>query len=51
MQPGASLCVETSDPLARLDMAAFCNEAGHQLVKSERLESGGDRFLIIRGGK
>lgn len=46
---GARLWVETTDPLAVIDIPAFCNDDGHRLVTSERA-AGGHRFLIERGG-
>ena len=49
MPVGALLWVETTDPLARLDIPAFCAEDGHRLVKSDAFE-GGHRFLIERIG-
>jgi len=48
MAPGARLWVETTDPLATLDIPAFCNEAGHRLLSSEP-GAGCRRFLIERG--
>lgn len=48
MAPGTRLWVETSDPLAVIDMPAFCAESGHGLVSSETI-SGGHRFLLERG--
>ena len=48
MVPGARLWVETTDPLAIIDIPAFCAEAGHLLVADEPVE-GGHRFLIERG--
>lgn len=48
MRSGAMLCVETNDPLAVIDIPAFCQEAGHRLVESSAVE-GGHRFLIERG--
>lgn len=46
---GEELLVETTDPLAGLDIPHFCNEDGHQLVESTRTESG-HRFRIRKGG-
>ena len=46
---GALLWVETTDPLAMLDIPAFCNEAGHRVVETLTLDSA-HRFLIERGG-
>jgi tRNA 2-thiouridine synthesizing protein A len=47
--PGSRLWVETTDPLAVIDIPAFCTEDRHRLVASERV-AGGHRFLIERGG-
>lgn len=48
MAPGSRLWVETSDPLAGIDIPAFANEAGHTIVETTCVE-GGNRFLIERG--
>lgn len=45
MAPGAALWVETTDPLAVIDIPHFCHEDGHTLEASERIEAG-HRFLI-----
>lgn len=42
---GAMIRVETTDPLAGIDIPHFCNEDGHQLIETEKTE-GGHRFLI-----
>ncbi len=42
---GARLWVETTDPLAVIDIPAFCKDDGHRLVASEGTD-GGHRFLI-----
>lgn len=47
MAPGARLYLDTTDPLAVIDIPAFCNEAGHRLVSSEAVP-GGHRFLVER---
>ncbi len=47
MKPGDLLRVETTDPLAGLDIPAFCNDSGHQLVETVKSESG-HTFLIRR---
>lgn len=47
MKPGARLWVETTDPLAAIDIPAFCNEAGHELVETVTRE-GEHAFLIRR---
>ena len=47
MRPGSLLWVETTDPLAALDIPAFCNETGHELVEQQAMERG-HRFLLRR---
>ena len=48
MKRGEKIWVETTDPLAVIDVPAFCNENGHQLL--ETVESDDQhRFLIERG--
>lgn len=49
LPPGSRLWIETTDPLAVIDIPAFCHDAGHRLVASESVP-GGHRFLIARGG-
>ena len=48
MAPGSRLWLETTDPLAAIDIPAFCSEAGHRLVATEE-QPGGHRFLVERG--
>jgi tRNA 2-thiouridine synthesizing protein A len=48
MRPGSRLWLETTDPLAAIDIPAFCNEAGHRLVETRPID-GGHRFLVERG--
>jgi tRNA 2-thiouridine synthesizing protein A len=48
MQAGERIWLETTDPLAVIDIPAFCQESGHPLVTSESV-SGGHRFLVERG--
>ncbi|MCT8998017.1 sulfurtransferase TusA family protein [Chelativorans intermedius] len=48
MRPGARLWLETTDPLAAIDIPAFCAEAGHRLLE-RRTTPDGHRFLIERG--
>ncbi len=48
LRPGARLWIETTDPLATLDMPAFCADDGHLLVEVQTLP-GGHRFLVERG--
>jgi tRNA 2-thiouridine synthesizing protein A len=45
MASGAELAIETTDPLAGIDIPHFCAQEGHQLVSSERTDTG-HRFLI-----
>jgi tRNA 2-thiouridine synthesizing protein A len=47
MRPGAQIWLETTDPLAALDIPAFCTEAGHLLV-SVQTAPFGHRFLVAR---
>lgn len=49
MKPGTQLWVETTDPLATIDIPAFCRENGHLLVETAAT-AGGHRFLLQRGG-
>jgi tRNA 2-thiouridine synthesizing protein A len=48
MRAGARLWLETTDPLAVIDIPAFCKENGHRLIESVGLD-GGHRFLVERG--
>lgn len=50
MAPGERLLVETTDPLAVIDLPAFCAEDGHRLLGTEAV-AGGHRFLIERGAR
>ncbi|MEW9613795.1 sulfurtransferase TusA family protein [Shinella sp. S4-D37] len=45
MAAGSTLWVETTDPLAVIDIPHFCQEDGHALEASERVAAG-HRFLI-----
>ena len=47
IRPGTTLCVETTDPLAVIDIPHFCREHGHVLLDTHAVE-GGHRFLIRR---
>ncbi len=42
---GSLIAVETTDPLAVIDIPHFCNEDGHTMERSETIP-GGHRFLI-----
>lgn len=42
---GARIRIETTDPLAVIDIPHFCREDGHQLVSSEPV-NGGHAFVI-----
>lgn len=50
LKPGDELIVETSDPLAGIDIPHFCTEDGHQLIAQERHDAG-HRFHIRKGGE
>lgn len=45
---GSDLTIETTDPLAVIDIPHFCQQDGHQLLNSERTETG-HRFQIRKG--
>ncbi|KQZ49257.1 response regulator SirA [Rhizobium sp. Root149] len=45
MTSGSELIVDTTDPLAGIDIPHFCREDGHILLSTERTE-GGHRFII-----
>lgn len=49
MRAGSLIWLETTDPLAVIDIPAFCAERGHRLVESTEMP-GGHRFLVERGG-
>jgi tRNA 2-thiouridine synthesizing protein A len=48
LHSGDTLVIETTDPLAVIDITHLCREDGHQLVASEKTETG-HRFQIIKG--
>ncbi|WP_157018529.1 sulfurtransferase TusA family protein [Mesorhizobium xinjiangense] len=48
MGAGERLWLETTDPLAVIDIPAFCSEAGHRLIETAATD-GGHRFLVERG--
>ncbi len=48
MKPGSRLWLETTDPLAGVDIPAFVSEDGHKLVEAAAMD-GGHRFLVERG--
>lgn len=48
MASGATLTVETTDPLAVIDIPHLCNEKGHTLLASEKTDNG-HRFMIRKG--
>ncbi|OCW58251.1 sulfurtransferase TusA family protein [Hoeflea olei] len=45
LESGARVTVETTDPLAVIDIPHFCREDGHRLLGSEPT-GGGHAFLI-----
>ena len=48
LAPGSLLWLETTDPLAVIDIPAFCTDEGHRLVEQESADEG-HRFLVERG--
>lgn len=48
MKPGTRLWIETTDPLAGVDIPAFLAEAGHRLIETVATQDG-YRFLAERG--
>lgn len=48
MAPGSRLWIETTDPLAVIDIPAFVNDDGHRLIESVALANC-HRFLLERG--
>ncbi|WP_117196351.1 sulfurtransferase TusA family protein [Rhizobium terrae] len=48
MVSGAELAIETTDPLAGIDIPHFCSQEGHVLVLSEKTGTG-HRFVIRKG--
>tara|TARA_R110002020_G_scaffold134895_3_gene301257 strand:+ start:495 stop:728 length:234 start_codon:yes stop_codon:yes gene_type:complete len=48
MRSGEELVVETSDPLAGIDIPHFCREDGHHLIEGQTTEDG-HRFRIRKG--
>jgi tRNA 2-thiouridine synthesizing protein A len=48
LQKGALIRVETTDPLAGIDIPHFCSEDGHEHIETEKTEAG-HRFLIRKG--
>ena len=49
LEVGDILTVETTDPLAVIDIAHMCNEDGHRLVETVAVDKG-HRFRIVKGG-
>jgi tRNA 2-thiouridine synthesizing protein A len=48
LKAGDVLTVETTDPLAVIDIAHMCNEDGHSLVETVAVGNG-HRFRIVKG--
>ncbi|WP_332304730.1 sulfurtransferase TusA family protein [Rhizobium sp. GR12] len=48
LKAGDILTVETTDPLAVIDIAHMCNEDGHSLVETVAVDKG-HRFRIVKG--
>lgn len=49
LNPGDTLRVEATDPLAAVDIPHFCQEDGHRLV-SRQEQDGVQVYVIERGG-
>ena len=49
LAPGTVIEVETTDPLAVIDIPHFCRSEGHELVASAPSDKGGHSFTIRRG--
>ncbi|MAY61543.1 MAG: response regulator SirA [Rhizobiales bacterium] len=49
LAPGTVIEVETTDPLAVIDIPHFCRSEGHELVASAPSHKGGHSFTIRRG--
>lgn len=45
LKPGERLWVETTDPLSAIDIPAFCDNDGHQMVRVEKAD-GYQRYLL-----
>jgi len=45
LQPGDQLWVETTDPLSAIDIPAFCDNDGFQLIEVEKAD-GYQRYLV-----
>lgn len=48
LSSGTLITIETTDPLAVIDIPHFCNEDGHRLELSEK-RTGGHLFRIRKG--
>lgn len=49
LKAGDILTIETTDPLAVIDIAHMCNEDGHNLLETTAVDKG-HRFRIVKGG-
>jgi tRNA 2-thiouridine synthesizing protein A len=50
LETGEMLTIDTSDPLAAIDIPHFCNQEGHEVVAIEKTADG-HRFVIRRGSR
>ncbi|AYD02759.1 sulfurtransferase TusA family protein [Neorhizobium sp. NCHU2750] len=48
MMTGDCLTIDTSDPLAAIDIPHLCNQDGHTLLSTEKTVNG-HRFVIRKG--
>jgi tRNA 2-thiouridine synthesizing protein A len=51
MAAGARILVETTDPLAKIDVPNFCRENNHRLLSAESGDGDLMRFLIEKGSR
>ena len=51
MEAGDRILVLTDDPLAVIDIPAFCQETGQVLLEQSDGEGNSNRFLLERGGE
>jgi tRNA 2-thiouridine synthesizing protein A len=55
LAPGTQVVLLATDPLASVDLRAFCLRAGHRFIAEERVIAAGGacehlRFTLARGG-
>lgn len=50
LSPGAVIEVLADDPIARIDIPHYCQEAGHRLISQDEDAGGTQRYRIEKGG-